>query len=42
LSSGQQSRRPGAKIVTMDRSEPEGEGSDTGPRIIHLDVPRGR
>jgi hypothetical protein len=32
----------GAKIVTMDRSESQDEGEGTSPRIIHLDVPRGR
>lgn len=32
----------GAKIVTMDQTESEIELPASGPRIIHLDVPRGR
>jgi hypothetical protein len=43
LSSGNRAvRSGGAKIVTMDRSESRDDGEGNGPRIIHLNVPRGR
>jgi hypothetical protein len=35
-------RGSGAKIVTMDEADPPIGVSSGGPRIIHLDVPRGR
>lgn len=35
-------RRGGAKVLNMDKSEPEAESQNAGPRIIHLNVARGR
>ena len=41
LDGNKRSLRRGAKVLSMGQAESEAESQSTGPRIIHLTVPRG-